>query len=109
LKLKTTDASHKLSQDELAIVESTADRVAIAIDAARLLDEAQKQAAREAFLSEVGSKLSTSFQLDTILRDTVEELGQSLKGSTVTFQLVNPSSSDTNTGNNGSSPEGKSE
>jgi hypothetical protein len=29
--------------------------------------------------------------LDSILRDTVEELGQTLKNSTVTFQLVNPS------------------
>jgi hypothetical protein len=29
--------------------------------------------------------------LDSILRDTVEELGQNLQGSTVSFQLVNPS------------------
>jgi hypothetical protein len=29
--------------------------------------------------------------LDSILRDTVEELGQTLSGSTVSFQLVNPS------------------
>jgi GAF domain-containing protein len=92
LKLKTSDSSHKLTEDELAIVESTASRVALAFESARLLDEAQKRATRESFLAEVGSKLSTSSQLDTILRDTVEELGQNLKGSTVTFQLVNPSS-----------------
>jgi hypothetical protein len=29
--------------------------------------------------------------LDSILRDTVQELGETLKNSTVTFQLVNPS------------------
>jgi hypothetical protein len=29
--------------------------------------------------------------MNSILRDTVEELGQTLKHSTVTFQLVNPS------------------
>jgi hypothetical protein len=52
---------------------------------------AQKRATREAFLSEMATKLSTSFQLDSILRDTVQELGQTLKGSTVTFQLINPS------------------
>jgi hypothetical protein len=39
----------------------------------------------------MGAKLGTSFQLDSILRDTVEELGQTLKGSIVSFQLVNPS------------------
>ena len=61
------------------------------MEGARLLDEAQKRATRETFLSEIGAKLGTSFHLDSILRDTVEELGQTLKGSTVSFQLVNPS------------------
>jgi GAF domain-containing protein len=91
LKLKSSDSARTWTDDELAIIESTAERVALAMDGARLLDEAQKRAMRETFLSELAAKLGTSFQLDSILRDTVEELGQTLKGSTVTFQLVNPS------------------
>ena len=92
LKLRRTDASHKWTADELAIIESTAERVAIALEGARLLEDAQKRASRETFLSEMASKLGASFQLDSILRDTVEELGQTLKGTKITFQLVNPSS-----------------
>jgi GAF domain-containing protein len=84
LKLKASDA-------ERAIIESTAERVAIAMEGARLLEDAQKRAARESFLSDIGAKLGGSFQLDSILRDTVEELGQNLSGSTVSFQLINPS------------------
>jgi GAF domain-containing protein len=95
LKIKPSDASRQWTEDERAIIESTAERTAIAMDSARLLDDAQKRAARETFLSELASKLGTSFQLDSVLRDTVEELGQTLKGSTVTFQLVNPASSPT--------------
>ena len=91
LKLKASAANRKWTEDERAIIEATAERVAIAMEGARLLDEAQKRAARETFLSEIGAKLSTSFQLDSILRDTVEELGQNLQGSTVSFQLINPS------------------
>jgi hypothetical protein len=72
------------------MVRATAERVALALESARLLDEAQKRATREAFLSDVATRLSASFQLDSILRDTVQELGQTLKNSTVTFQLVNP-------------------
>jgi GAF domain-containing protein len=93
LKLNTSDRSHHWTDDELAMVKATAERVALALESARLLDEAQKRATREAFLSEVATKLSTSFQLDSILRDTVEGLGQTLRNSTVTFQLVNPSTS----------------
>jgi len=91
LKLRVSDAKRKWTDDERAIIESTADRVAIALESARLLEDAQKRASRETFLSEIGTKLGASFQLDSILRDAVEELGQTLKGSTVSFQLVNPS------------------
>lgn len=95
LKLKSADPAREWTEDELSMMKATAERVALALEGVRLLDEAQKRAAREAFLSEVATKLSTSFQLDSILRDTVEELGQTLKNSTVTFQLVNPSASPT--------------
>ncbi len=91
LKLNPSNTSRQWSEDELAIIEATAERVALALEGARLLEEAQKRAARETFLSGIAAKLGASFQLDSILRDTVEELGQSLKGSTVSFQLVNPS------------------
>jgi hypothetical protein len=39
----------------------------------------------------MAAKLGTSFRLDSILRDTVEELGRTLENSTVTFQLIDPS------------------
>ena len=91
LRLKAANSTRRWTEDELAIIESAADRIALALESARLLEEAQKRAARETFLSTVGAKLGASFQLDSILRDTVEELGQTLKGSTVSFQLVNPS------------------
>jgi len=91
LKLKTADPTRQWTDDELIMVKATAERVALALEGARLLEEAQKRAKRESFLSDITAKLGTSFQLDSILRDTVEELGQTLKNSTVTFQLVNPS------------------
>ncbi len=103
LKLKSSDSSRSWTDDELAIIESTAERVALAMDSARLLDEAQKRATRETFLSELAAKLGTSFQMDSILRDTVEELGQVMKGSTITFQLVNPSKLTQDEGSNGGS------
>jgi GAF domain-containing protein len=94
LKLNAFERSHEWTDDELSMVRATAERVALALEGARLLEDAQRRATREAFLSEVAAKLSTSFQLDSILRDTVQELGQTLKDSTVTFQLINPREAD---------------
>lgn len=88
--LKPSDPARSWTDDELMMVRSTAERVALALEGARLLEEAQKRANREAFLSDISTKLSASFQLDSILRDTVQELGHTIRNSTVTFQLVNP-------------------
>jgi GAF domain-containing protein len=90
LKLNPSNRSREWTEDEVLMVKATAERVALALEGTRLLEEAQQRATREAFLSEVAAKLSTSFQLDSILRDTVHELGQTLKTATVTFQLVSP-------------------
>jgi signal transduction protein with GAF and PtsI domain len=92
LNLRASDSSRQWTEDELAMIEATASRVALAIEGARLLGEAKNRAERETFLSEIGTKLGSSFQLDSILRDTVEELGKTFKDSTVSFQLVDPTS-----------------
>jgi len=112
LRLNHPDVSRAWTEDELAMAEATAERVALALEGARLLEDAQKRAGREAFLSDISAKLGASFQMDSILRDTVEELGQTLKHSTVIFQLVNPSepvSAEGQRHNGSSEPEGKSE
>lgn len=90
LKIKLSEASQAWTDDDHTIAEAAAERAALALEGARLLEEAKKRATREAFLSEMATKLSTSFRLDSILRDTVEELGRTLEGSTVSFQLINP-------------------
>lgn len=92
LRINPADPTRQLTEDESAMAEATAERVALALESSRLLEEAQSRAQREAFLGELSSKLGASYQLDSIVRDTVEELGKSLRTTTVSFQLVNPSS-----------------
>ncbi len=112
LKMNPTEATRRWTDDEVAMAEATAERVALALEGARLLEDAQKRAQRETFLSEVSTKLGASFQVDSILRDTVEELGQTFRNATVSFQLVNPASqpeagsdNDAAKRGNGSTPE----
>lgn len=98
LKLSPPDGSRRWTEDEIAMAEATAERVALALEGARLLDDAQRKAARETFLSDISAKLGTSFQLDSILRDTVQELGESFRNATVSFQLINPSETERGNG-----------
>lgn len=98
LRLRPPDASRRWTEDEIAMVEATADRVALALEGARLLDDAQRKAAREEFLSDISAKLGTSFQLDSILRDTVQQLGENFRNATISFQLVNPAQTEAGNG-----------
>ncbi len=91
LRLRTPESARKITEDERAVIEATAERIAIAIENARLLEDAQSRAAREGLISSISNKLGSTFQMDSIMRDTVEELGQALSGAVVSFQLVNPS------------------
>ena len=90
LKIRLAEGTPEWTEDDHAIAEATAERAALALEGARLLEEAKRRATREAFLSEMAAKLGASFRLDSILRDTVEELGQTLENSTVSFQLIDP-------------------
>jgi GAF domain-containing protein len=92
MKIRLAEGAPEWTEDDHAIAEATAERAALALEGARLLEEAKRRATREAFLSGMAAKLGASFRLDSILRDTVEELGQTLENSTVSFQLIDPSS-----------------
>jgi GAF domain-containing protein len=76
-----------LGQDTVDISQAVADRVAIAIENARLLESSQAQASRERTIGEITSKIGASINLRNVLQTAVEELGRILPGSDVVIQL----------------------
>jgi GAF domain-containing protein/HAMP domain-containing protein len=86
---------HKWNQDDIDIASAIIERAAIALENARLLEEAQRRAAREFATSEVANKISSSTNIDTILRSTVEELGRKIPGAQVAFEISSESQNQT--------------
>lgn len=84
-----TEGKHFWDQDEIDISAAAADRVALALENARLLDASQSQAAREHTLSEITSRISDSVEMETLLQIALTELGRILPDSAVSFQLGN--------------------
>ena len=74
-------------QDELDIVAAIIERAALAMDNARLLEESQRLASKEAKIGEVTAKISSSINMRSVLQTAVEELGRALPGSDVVIQL----------------------
>jgi GAF domain-containing protein len=86
--LSTSDPSRKWDEDEIALAQATAERTALAIENARLLQEAQKRASKEQTIGQISAKISTLVNLDNILQTTLQELGSTLSGTDVAIQFL---------------------
>jgi GAF domain-containing protein len=76
-----------VSEDMVNLLETTANRLALALENARLLEELQIRAGREHMVSDISAKLRTSTDIDSILRAAAVELGRALNTSEVLVQL----------------------
>ncbi|MCS6993386.1 MAG: GAF domain-containing protein [Anaerolineales bacterium] len=83
----SSENSRIWEEDEVNMVESIAERVALAIDNVRLLETSRAQAAREKTISEITARIGNSVNLQNVLQSAVEELGRILPGAEVAIQL----------------------
>ncbi len=69
------------------MVEEIAERLALVLENARLMQEAQSLVSREQRINLISSQVRSSISLDTILQNTVRELGRALGASRTFIQL----------------------
>ncbi|HUI90475.1 MAG TPA: GAF domain-containing protein [Anaerolineales bacterium] len=74
-------------QDDIDIAQAVAERVALAVENATLLEDSQRRASKERIIGEVTTKISQSINLRNVLQTAVEELGHVIPGSDVIIQL----------------------
>lgn len=80
-------SSRELSEDELAIIQATVERAALALENARLLEDSQRRATRERAIGEISARLSEKSEIETVLRTTAEELGKKLRDAEITVEI----------------------
>ena len=89
LHIKSPRASRAWNQDEINLMNAISDRLALALDNARLLQESQRRAAKEQKIGDVTAKIGASINMRSVLRTAVEELGRAMPGSEVVIQFEN--------------------
>jgi GAF domain-containing protein len=87
IKLSTPDQNRTWTEDEIAIAQATAERTALALENARLLQEAQKRAAKERTIGQISAKIGSLVNLENIVQTTIQELGNTLPGTDVAIQF----------------------
>ncbi len=74
------------SEGEVSLAQAAAERAALALENARLIEEAQRRAALERMTTEITGKIGASVQYRSIMRIAAEELSRAL-GSEVLVQI----------------------
>jgi putative methionine-R-sulfoxide reductase with GAF domain len=87
LNIKAPTHNRKWNKDEINLAQAVSDRLALALDNARLLFESQRQTAKEQKIGEVTAKIGASINMRSVLQTAVEELGRALPGSEVVIQF----------------------
>jgi GAF domain-containing protein len=73
--------------ETVLLVEEVADRLALVLENARLMQEAQNLVLREQQINLVSAQVRSSISMETILQNTVRELGKALGASRTFIQL----------------------
>jgi len=88
IDVKSKNDNRKWTQDDLILLEAAAERAALALENARLVDSAQRRASREQTIGEITSKIGAVSDMESIMQAAVEELGRRIgTAAEVTFEL----------------------
>jgi GAF domain-containing protein len=88
LDVRSKKGNRQWTRDEITMLESAAERAALALENARLVESAQRRATRERAIGEISSRIGTVSDVDAIMQTAIEELGRRLNGiANITFEL----------------------
>lgn len=88
---RNTDADW--SEREKVLIEKIADQVALALENSRLVDEAQKNAAREQMIANISTRIRETLDINAVAKTAVSELQRvfDLKEAEIVIGSPNPS------------------
>lgn len=87
LKVQAPTKKRRWTKDEINLAGAVSERLSLALENARLIQESQKQVIKEQTISEVTSKIGASIDLNNVLQTAVEELGRAMPGSEVSIRF----------------------
>jgi len=93
IRLKKPEIAETWSQDETSLAIALSDQLSGALESARLYRESQQRAARESLVSDISARLSAASQVETIIRETIQELGEAIGDASITFQILDQADS----------------
>jgi GAF domain-containing protein/HAMP domain-containing protein len=92
--LEQEDPNHIWSDEEIAIAQAAANRTALTLENARLLEESQRRAIKERTIFNATARIGSAVNIENILNTTAEEIERVLNSSELILQFTNDKSHD---------------
>ncbi len=87
IKARRKEGSEDWDPREKAMLAEIASQVALALENARLFNEAQQRVARERSIGEITARIGAAHDVDAILRVTAQEIGKAIADSEVSIRI----------------------
>lgn len=94
--LEQEDPNRNWTDEEISIAQAAANRTALTLENARLLEESQRRAAKERTIFDATARIGSSMNIINILDTTAEEIERVIGNSEVILQINNNNASSTN-------------
>jgi GAF domain-containing protein len=78
------------TDDEVVLFQALVDQLGVALDSARLYQDAQRRAAEDRLVGEITARLRATLDVDTVLQTAVREVGSALGIEKVELRLEKP-------------------
>jgi GAF domain-containing protein len=98
------DGVREWTQDDMQLAQGIADRTALAVENARLYQQAQRAADRERLVSQIATRLQRAPNLEILLRSATQELASALGTASVYAEIDLTRASQETTGETVSEP-----
>ena len=90
LGLYAAETAKEWSADEIALVQDVADQIGLALENARLFEQTERRARREAMIGQIVAQVRRQPDIDSIMQTAVRELGKALGAPRTFIQLTSP-------------------
>jgi GAF domain-containing protein/HAMP domain-containing protein len=94
MRIKAPNKDRQWTSSEVDLTEAVSERLSLALENARLIQESQRQAIKEQTISDITGKIGSSINLQNVLQTAVEELGRSIPGSEVIIKFQSDNTND---------------
>ncbi|NOH03112.1 MAG: GAF domain-containing protein [Chloroflexi bacterium] len=91
IHIKSPSKDHMWTANEINLSEAVSERLSLALENARLLQESRRQAIMEQTISGITGRIGSSINLENVLQTAVEELGRTIPGSEVVIRIKDES------------------